>query len=232
MNAYAEQVAALANSTNETVQALYIRYLAGEITEDMFVALATTALTVGDSKAAALADAGVVAALTVMTAEVVLPVGIPAPKPPPNLLRQIIVDALADDEPKRALETGARGRTLETAQHAYKSGLESHEVKFWTRAPNSGACPACQNLAGQVMPIDKEMWTHKGCSCTQKPATEHQKEKSSARSRDNAKRAAATRRANDAANPEQSAARRSAAARRAAATREQRERERRAGERT
>ena len=171
MNAYAEQVAALANSTNETVQALYVRYLAGEITEDMFVALATTALTVGDSKAAALADAGVVAALTVMTAKVVLPVGIPAPKPPPNLLRQIIVDALSDDEPKRALETGARGRTLETAQHAYKTGLKSQGVTHWERIPNAGACPACQNLAGRVMPITAEMWTHKGCSCTQSPTS-------------------------------------------------------------
>ena len=96
MNAYAERVATLAQSTSESVQALYDRFLAGELTEALFVELATTALTVNDHRAATLADVGVAAILTAQLGAVALPVGVPAPDPPKLLLHSLIRDALDD----------------------------------------------------------------------------------------------------------------------------------------
>ncbi|MBA5846264.1 hypothetical protein [Gordonia amicalis] len=208
MNAYADRVTALAQSTSEAVQALYDRFLAGELTEELFVELAITALTVNDHRAATLADVGVAAVLTAQLRTVALPVGIPAPNPPKSLLRNLIREALDDPDPRTKLETAARGRTLETARECYASGLRRHEVQFWKRVPNSGACPACQNLAGTVLPIDTPMWHHTGCACTQQPATPTEKENADAQRSAAARRAAATRRAND--TPD-AAARRSAA---------------------
>ncbi|UCZ91318.1 hypothetical protein [Gordonia sp. WA4-43] len=196
MNAYADRVTALAQSTSESVQALYDRYLAGELTEELFVELATTALTVNDHRAATLADVGVAAILTAQLGAVALPVGVPAPDPPKLLLHNLIREALDDPDPRTKLDTAARGRTLETARECYASGLRRHEVKFWKRVPNSGACPACRNLAGTVLPIETPMWHHTGCSCTQAPATPTEKENSDAQRSAAARRAAATRRAN------------------------------------
>lgn len=67
MTGYTDVMATLADSTDVRVQALYARYVAGEIDEDTFVALATAVLAQGQSQAVGLADVALAATLTVQT---------------------------------------------------------------------------------------------------------------------------------------------------------------------
>ncbi|MGA4691906.1 hypothetical protein ACPCXD_16740 [Rhodococcus sp. AB351] len=166
---YTDTLAALAASTEESVVALYERFLAGELTEAEFVELATAALAVAEARGASLADVALATTLSVQRGTAVATVGLAATVTR-SLARQVITEALLDPgDVAEALRVNVRAETLAAAQDAYGEGMRQQGVESWTRVLNSGACPLCHDLAGDVLPATAEMYHHKGCGCTQRP---------------------------------------------------------------
>lgn len=166
---YTDTLAMLAASTEESVVALYERFLAGELTEAEFVELATAALAAGEARGAALADVALATTLSVQRGTAVPTVGLAA-IPVREMARKAITEALlAPGDATEALRVNVRAETLAAAQDAYGEGMRQQGVESWTRVLNSGACPLCHDLAGDVLPASAEMYHHKGCGCTQRP---------------------------------------------------------------
>lgn len=166
---YTDTLAALAASTEESVVALYERFLAGELTEAEFVELATAALAVAEARGASLADVALATTLSVQRGTAVATVGLAATVTR-SLARQVITEALLDPgDVTEALRVNVRAETLAAAQDAYGEGMRQQGVDSWTRVLNSGACALCHDLAGDVLPAKAEMYHHKGCGCTQRP---------------------------------------------------------------
>ncbi|WP_425799919.1 hypothetical protein [Gordonia sp. DT101] len=168
-------MATLAASTDQRVQALYASYERGEIDEATFVELATAVLVQGESKAVSLSDLALAATLTAYTAAVVTPVGLLPDRGAQPRAVEAIREALADPEPKVKLTINVRAVTLEAAQRNTGKAMKKQGVEKWTRKLNAGACKVCTDLAGEELPVTAEMWTHKGCACTQNPITESEK---------------------------------------------------------
>lgn len=165
---YTDTLQVLAQSTDDQVVALHARLVAGELTEDQFVALATAVLAQQDARASSLADVALATALTVQTGRTVLPLGLSKVRPT-RVFAGIVRDALAADDPATQVGVDARAATLETAQDTYQEAMVSQGVARWRRAPNTGACPLCLRFARATLPTTVPMYHHKGCSCTQTP---------------------------------------------------------------
>lgn len=154
----------------DQLTALHARYEAGRITREEFVALALAFLDAARARAVALADLALAAELSRLRRTVVNPVGL---EPPPPLTEDIVTDTL-DSEPYRldalaAVAVLGRAVTLDAAQQATQDGMRAHEVRYWTREPNAGACEVCEDLADGLVSVEEVMWTHKGCGCAQRP---------------------------------------------------------------
>ena len=175
MTGYTDIMARLADSTDVRVQALYARYVTGEIDEETFVALATAVLAQGQSRAVSLADVALAATLTVMTSRVRTPVGLLPERHATGSIVRVIREALADPEPPAKLTVNVRDAVLETAQRSYGRAMKRQGVKRWTRKLDGGACALCHDLAGETLPATAEMYRHKGCGCSQKPIIEQEK---------------------------------------------------------
>ncbi|MGV9792402.1 hypothetical protein [Gordonia sp. NPDC003422] len=170
---YTDTMAALADSTDARVQALYARHERGEITEEQFVALATAVVSQGESRAVSLADVALAATLTAATSALRVPVGmLPTVNDASTSVAEVIREALADPDPPVKLTINVRDRVLDTAQRSYGTAMRRQGVRHWTRRLNSGACELCRDLAGDVLPTEADMYRHKGCGCSQKPITE------------------------------------------------------------
>lgn len=161
----------LASSADRRIQALYARLVAGEITVEQFLTLASAIVAQDQSRAVGMADVALAATLTVLAVSggtTRTPVGLL-----PEVDRELIVErlrvALADPDPVAALRVEVRDVVLESAQVAYGVAMQRQGVKRWTRALNAGACVLCRDLAGDVLPADARMYRHKGCGCSQRP---------------------------------------------------------------
>lgn len=165
---YTETLALLAVSTETAVVDLHARFEAGEFTEEVFVALAVAALVQADARGTGLADLALATTLSAQQGQPVPTVGL-APTGNPGRLRTAVLAALSAAVAAEALGVTARAETLASAQDAYARGMRAHEVAYWTRVLNGGACELCQDLAGDVLPASADMYHHKGCGCTQRP---------------------------------------------------------------
>lgn len=179
----------LAASTEESVVALYQRFLAGEFTEDVFVELALAALAAAGARGAALADAAVAAELSVQRQKAVPAVGLASDDLDREVLALLLKEALRtpkrspdldeddeDDDPTEGvIRVIVRSNVMDQTQKATGRAMKDQGVKRWTRVLNGGACPLCHDLAGDVLPTSAEMYTHKGCGCSQKPVDQENK---------------------------------------------------------
>lgn len=168
MTGYTDVMDDLASSADRRIQALYARLVAGEITVEQFLTLASAIVAQDQSRAVGMADVALAATLTVSGGTARTPVGLL-----PEVDRELIVErlrvALADPDPVAALRVEVRDVVLETAQIAYGVAMQRQGVKRWTRALNAGACVLCRDLAGDVLPAYARMYRHKGCGCSQRP---------------------------------------------------------------
>lgn len=143
---------------------------------DVFGPLAATLLVAAVSRAVALADVALAAALSVLRGSPVAPVGLAVPGAAPAALVAAVRDLLTGPQyaadPARAVRVLARAEVLAAAQDAYSDGLVRHRVPGWTRVTNLGACAMCRDLTGAVLPADVPMYHHKGCGCVQRPVIE------------------------------------------------------------
>lgn len=199
-------LAELAASTDRSVQGLVVAWLAGELTDDEFVALAVAAIERAQAEGTAVADAAVAASVGAGAVGLLPRAGLaqrarrlvaalvgevrdgprititwtPGTDPAKYVeqLRAELAEAGHDagwyvsrHRTIAVLERAridTRAEVLQAAQDANGDAVRTHGTP-WTRALNSGACPLCQDLAGDVLPPAARMHTHKGCGCTQKP---------------------------------------------------------------
>lgn len=68
-----------------------------------------------------------------------------------------------------ALVVAGRAVTLDALQKGRTMALKGHDVRYWRRSPEAGACEVCEDLADGIVPIAQVMWTHRGCGCGQDP---------------------------------------------------------------
>lgn len=175
---YHDRLDELATDSERRLTGLYRRLDDGELTVDEFVVAAVAVLLAVNARATGFADVALAADLTARTGAVVPPLGLPPPAgeaarldkafrtlldeldPGPITEREARLIRLARDEPIRTAQT-ARGEGIKRSRH----------TTGWTRGLNPGACPACTDWAGPVLPKHARMARHTGCSCVQLPAT-------------------------------------------------------------
>jgi len=173
---YRDTLTALAGATEEAAVNLYLRHEAGEVTDDGFDAYLAAVVSRANGRAAAVADLGLAAAVTVALRRPVAPLGIVPPASDPDRLRRAartLREAL-DDTPDPSARVARLGRSepLTAAANAYSTGMSaSPHVTGWTRGLSAKACQLCQWWArgGRVFRADHPMPTHKGCTCTPIP---------------------------------------------------------------
>lgn len=172
-----EIMAELATTTQDDLLALHARYLTGELGYEEFLALAVALLVRTAARGTALADVGVAADLTAQLGEPVPTVGLPPPDRSAALASAALVALLASEtyrtDPEPAVAVLARAHTLDAVQTATTTAMREHEdvVTGWTRVLNTGACSLCQDLAGEVLPVEADPYHHKGCGCSTRPVT-------------------------------------------------------------
>lgn len=157
-------LAKLAARAGEHVAVLAERWAAGGITDAEFDAVAMAVVSAGQAQGVALAD------LSIATALGVGALGMLADGHETGraavVLARIRASKAADGLGEVArVETSAE--VLDTAQRASGRSMSEHGVETWTRRLNSGACPLCTDLAGAELPVTTNLYTHKGCGCTQ-----------------------------------------------------------------
>ncbi len=109
----------------------------------------------GESKATSLADLALAGTLTA-AGTLTTPVGLLPERAVEHRAASAIREALADPDPPAKLTVNIRDAVLETAQRSYGTAMRRQGVERWTRRLNSGACPLCQDLAGDVLPVEAD----------------------------------------------------------------------------
>ncbi len=168
MTPYTETLHTLATATEAQVLAAFNSWQAGRITLAGFLAVADAYLTAAGNQGTALADTALAAFLTVQTGRAVPVLGL-LPRHVDHRPALATIAATTGVDLAERYATHARAVTLATAQDAYGQAMTERSIPGWTRVLNGGACPLCQDLAGDVLPGDAEMYHHKGCGCTQQP---------------------------------------------------------------
>ena len=168
MTSYTETMAALATSTETQVLAAFRSWQEGNITQADFYAVAAAYLSAAGNRGTALADVALAAWLSVELGEAVPVLGL-LPRQVDHRPALATIAATTGVDLAAKFSTHARATTLATAQDAYGQAMTERSIPGWTRVLNGGACPLCQDLAGDVLPGDAEMYHHKGCGCTQRP---------------------------------------------------------------
>lgn len=169
---YTETVAAFAAVVGEQMSGMFDKLVAGAITGEEFVALATALLIRAAAQGVALADLGLAATLTAQRGQPVPTLGLGLPDDKPSALVVAAGALLASAASRDAAAVTGRAEILAASQDAYAEGMRAQGVGSWTRVLNAGACPLCQDLAGDVLPATADMYHHTGCGCSQRPITE------------------------------------------------------------
>lgn len=173
---YQSELETLAELSGAQAVAAYEAWAAGTITTETFVAILASYVAGANSQAAALADVGLAAAISVA-------LGVPQPTlgllPPTGDAERLYEAAttLARDidatpDPRARVERLGRAEPLHTAAVTFSEGMKrSGKVTGWVRGMDSDPCTLCQWWwrDGRVWPADHEMPTHTGCSCVPVP---------------------------------------------------------------
>ena len=172
---YTETLHKLATDTEAQVLAAFRSWQEGNIPQADFLAVSSAFLAAGGNRATALADLSLAAFLSAATGRAVPTLGIVPPEVDhrPELAT---IAATTGVDLAEQYATHARATTLAAAQDAYGQAMVERNIPGWTRVLNGGACPLCQDLAGDVLPGHAEMYHHKGCGCTQRPVLNQRRE--------------------------------------------------------
>lgn len=173
---YTDTLTTHAEGTADRVEAVIADYEAGTLDRETTVAVIATLIARANVKAAALADLGLSADLTVAVGKAVPTVGVGAPPGDAARLGKAagtLLDALPDtaDRPARVRRLG-RSEPLTTAANARGEAITKQPlVQGWTRNLSANPCELCVwwSREGRVWPKDHKLVTHKGCTCTQTP---------------------------------------------------------------
>lgn len=176
-----ELILGLAATTEAEVLALWGRYQAGEITEDVFVTATAAMIDRANARATVAADVAIAGAVGAQLGRRVLPTGL-AVSSDQSRLRQAVTTVLRDEvvtattpaelAGSRAARLGrlARAEPAGSAQDAAVTAMRRHPVAGWTRGVSGKACPVCRRWAdGKVRPATVPMLRHPGCSCVPQP---------------------------------------------------------------
>ncbi|VEG40295.1 Uncharacterised protein [Mycolicibacterium flavescens] len=173
---YQDELIALADSSDRTVQVLYALYLSGELSVQDAVALMAAAVAQANSQAYALADLSLAASIMLGTAEAVPVVGVLPPADDTVRLSKAATTVLkvaeASDVPEAIVSRLARSEPLESATKAFGEAMHQQPlVKGWVRQLDADPCQLCRWWwrEGRVWPAAHPMPRHKGCECVQRP---------------------------------------------------------------
>lgn len=164
--------ARVADDTEAKVKALFARHERGELNRSELVVELAVALRTSVAVAIALADKFTAMELGRLPGGWVPDDDAHADE----VILQELHDAYPDevDDDRRAAVLGAlvvvgRAVTLDALQQGRTMALKGHDVRYWRRSPEPGACEVCEDLADGIISIDQVMWTHRGCGCGQDP---------------------------------------------------------------
>lgn len=174
---------ALGGAAERDVLMLWRRHLAGEISQQRFVAASAVVLARSNARAVSLADLALTAALIRHTRDGVPPLGLLPEDHEIDqdrlagvvgaVLAAEIVSASTAEQITTSrtarLSVTARAEPQITLQNAMTRAMTEREIPGWTREVSPGACPLCRGLAGDVLPPTAHMVRHAGCSCVQQP---------------------------------------------------------------
>ncbi len=181
---YAETLDKLVQEAEDAIEALYLAWLAGEVSDGMVTALATATIVRSASKASSFAAVALSANLTTLTGSAVAPVPAPLPQGYVFQVQTSVQSFIPTRDGRGWVETTqsvAREEVLRTATEARGKGLAKAPVDGWTRQLSPAACPACRKWHGPTLPRTARMARHKGCSCVQVPVITNPKENTSVR---------------------------------------------------
>ena len=170
---YRDTLKRLSGQAEAQAVALYQMREAGQVDDDTFVAVLAAIVAAANSRAAALADLSLAAALTVALRRPVAPLGLtPSPDDPERLSKAASTLLAVETLTPQRVARLARAEPLDTAARSYSQGMaHSPHVTGWTRAVSADACQACQSMAGGTLPDTVPMWHHTGCTCSPIPVT-------------------------------------------------------------
>ena len=175
---YQESLQKLGETTERALLSHLQQYLAAEITLDMFTELSAVLIAAGQQQGRYAAELSFLAWLQSLGKN---PVPVAAAQldhyADTDRLRkavQSVVGAGVIDPEQASARLGrlAYAETVEASQRSFSEVMrESGEADGWVRSLEAGACQLCEwwGRDGQEWPVDHEMPTHKGCTCTQIP---------------------------------------------------------------
>lgn len=162
----------LQESTRSVLAELWARHDSGEITKDVFLALAVEFLDREIRRAEVLADLAVAAELSALRGEIVTATGHVSETDPEGtrtaLLEQETTQA-HDADPAVSYGIAGAALTVGAYQRQTQTVMEIHGVVVMVRIANPGACEVCRDLDGQRLPVTADPYHHKGCACVQRP---------------------------------------------------------------
>ena len=175
---YQESLQKLGETTERALLSHLQQYLAAEITLDMFTELSAVLIAAGQQQGRYAAELSFVSWLQSLGKN---PVPVAAAQldhyADTDRLRkavQSVVGAGVIDPEQVSARLGrlAYAETVEASQRTFSEVMrESGEAGGWVRSLEAGACQLCEwwGRDGQEWPLDHEMPTHKGCTCTPIP---------------------------------------------------------------
>lgn len=171
---YRDLLHQLGSATETKVLAIFNAFTAGTLGQEQTVALIASTIAAANGHAVALADVSLAATLTLQLGEAVPALGL-LPADDTARLRKAARTLLAveDVTPERVARLG-RAEPLDAAGTAYSDGIKrSRHVDGYRRGLSGNACELCVWLYkdGYTYPANQPMNRHKGCTCTQVPAT-------------------------------------------------------------
>lgn len=168
----------VAGQTQRRIEDLFTEHLEGKVTRTGLIAQLMVWLRITAEKAVALADKYTTLQLEEIDGKPRQPQGWTFTQLPEG--DELLLDELSDNYPEdtdedhrgaalAALVVTGRAYTLGALQQGRQASLRGHEVRYWRRGVEPGACEICHDLADGILPMDQEPWFHKGCGCTQEP---------------------------------------------------------------
>jgi hypothetical protein len=169
---YQDATSKNAQQSAATVAGLVAALLAAQMAEGEFHALMVATVLQANARAVTLADAALSATMTLGRRVAVPHLGLSLPPTEPDRLSKAVQTTLTGESGDFAVRFTrlARAEPLTTGRRAFQEGMAEHGVEGWTRKASLTACALCRGLAdGSVIPINRQMIDHPGCTCVAVP---------------------------------------------------------------
>lgn len=176
---YQEILDNIGATTERALVREYKRFLAGEISAKTFTDLGVVLIGTGQAQGRMAAEVALMSWLQETVTSTAVPVAAKALEHYQDLDRLeralgtvLTTGALDAETIEKQLGRLAYAETVEASQRAFQEGMKkSDQVGGWIRGLEPNSCQLCQwwSRDGQVWPVDHQMPTHKGCTCTPIP---------------------------------------------------------------